>query len=50
MAAGFASKLPELMNERYPLRASHPTDGEQPNRGRICIAPRPTITSSVQEA
>lgn len=43
MAAGHASRLPELLSARGPLRATHPVDGEQPQVGRIYIAP-PTTT------
>jgi two-component system chemotaxis response regulator CheB len=39
MAAGFGSRMPELLSARGPLRASHPLDGEVPSRGRIYIAP-----------
>jgi len=39
MAAGFVSRLPELMSARGPLRASHPVDGELIQRGRIYVAP-----------
>jgi two-component system chemotaxis response regulator CheB len=39
MAAGHPSRLPELLSARGPLRASHPTDGEQPKAGRIYVAP-----------
>jgi len=39
MAAGYVSRLPELMSARGSLRASHPVDGERIERGHIYVAP-----------
>lgn len=37
--AGFASRLPELLSARGPLRATHAIHGEPILRGRIYVAP-----------
>jgi two-component system chemotaxis response regulator CheB len=39
LAAGYSSRLPELLSARGPLRATHPVDGELLKRGRIYVAP-----------
>jgi two-component system chemotaxis response regulator CheB len=39
MAAGYGSRLPELLSQRGPLRAVHPVDGEICSPGRIYVAP-----------
>lgn len=38
-SASHASRLPDLLSARGPLRATHPVDGEQPRVGRIYVAP-----------
>ena len=39
MGAGFASRLPELLSQRGPLRATHAMHGEAIVPGRIYVAP-----------
>ena len=39
LAPDYASRLPELLNARGALRASHPVDGELHGPGRMYIAP-----------
>src|SRR6476469_8917783 len=39
LAPDHVSKLPELLSSSGLLKASHPLDGELPERGRIYVAP-----------